>query len=306
MTLVIGRATNSQVILLSDTRQTDPRQTRGKQSVMTGTLKTTFLPGGVAIAFTGNIDIAQEAIRSLPSNGTQLSFRDTLNHLEACTRDNENEYLVGFAGPKRLFRVHAGQSEDRRKVWIGDLEGHERFEKGVMPVSGKDFWRITILGPQPDDTRLVNGMLAQFQDVLEDSAVPSVGDFFTLAVGQRGEFRFLLVVTAFVDGEGVIRAPDGSTILSSTGENRAYRFLTWVPRKPNFAAAAYVFPEIEQCYVFFPEASGFADQCCQFSGLSGEALADEIDRTLNIRFETLEFAHLGDPRVGNSNPFAIG
>lgn len=295
MTLATGRVTSHQVLLLSDTRQYEPRQERGGASVMTGTLKTTFLAGGVAVAFTGNVDLAQRAVRSVPDAG--LGFRDTLRHFEEHTRDNQNEYLVAFAGPKRLFHIRAGSGQEKRQAWIGDHAGFESYQRGPQPARGPDFWRMTVCGPEVEDNKIVLDAIERFQAVLEDPGVPSVGDFFTVALGHGGTFRFVSVSTAFFDAEGTVRGPDGAAILASTGENRAYRFYKWFPRTPELAAAAYVFPEMEQCFVFYPNISGFADQCRLFSGLAGDALAAEIECEIGIRFEIFEFAHVGDQRL---------
>jgi hypothetical protein len=156
---------------------------------------------------------------------------------------------------------------------------------------------MTICGPDIPDEGAVHDFISRFQAVLDDPLVPSVGDFFTVAVGRNGKFRFICVSTAYFDAEGRVRAPDGSLILSSTGENRAYRFYKWPPHGSELAAAAYVFPEIEQCFVFYPNMSGFADQCRLFSGVSGDALVAAIEQETGIRFDTIEFAHVGAPRM---------
>lgn len=295
MTLVIGRVTPHHVVLLSDTRQQDPRQTRGTPSVMTGTLKATFLGQSAAVAFTGNIDLAQRAIRSI--GGRFVGFRATIEHFVKETRDNENEYLLAFAGPKRLFHIRAGSSQESKQAWIGDKDGFERFQEGPRPTNGSDFWQSTMCGPLEEDGERVHDLIARLRAVSEDPAVSSVGDFFTVAVGRDDKFTFKMVATAYFDAEGVIRAPNGSTILSSTGENRAYRFFKWVPEQDGIAAAAYVFPEVKQCYAFYARDGGFADQCIPISGFEGEGLRSELKRLVGISFGYLELRHVGDPSV---------
>jgi len=101
MTLVVAKVTPNQVFMLADTRVYDPRATK---SVTAGMLKTTTLAPKVALAFTGDVHLAECAVHDFRNSyGTSAPFKATLNHFTKATVNNENEYLLGFAGPRRLF-----------------------------------------------------------------------------------------------------------------------------------------------------------------------------------------------------------
>ena len=289
MTLVVAKATKHQVIILSDTRKGDPRQDRQIGGVTDGLLKTTFLSENIAVAFTGDPDLAQETVRGIRGNG--LNFRDVLDFFATATAHNENEYIVGFAGPRRLFEVRNGSIHERKAAWIGDKSAFERFQSGPQSAPQNNFRRATIIGPDVSEQNFVLDQIDRLQTVVEDSTLQTVGDFFTVAVSNGGRFRFISIATLYFDAESRILGPTGNPILSASGENRAFRFTAWFPRKQTVAATAFVFPEVKKAFVFHSKEKGFADECAVFDGLSGDSLADEIEKKTGIRFEVLEIRH---------------
>lgn len=289
MTLVVAKVTPHQIIMLADTRIQSPRQERALPDIRRGSLKITFVTSNVAIAFTGDPDIATAAIADI--RGGRTGFQSVISVLQVSSRESDNEYLVGFAGPRRLFHVRDGRANERRVAFIGDSVGFERFQSGSRATSGDDAAQATIIGPDVRDQALVHDQLARLQCVLEDRSVLSVGDFFTVALSDGGTFRFPFVATMFFDAEFRLLAPDGSAILSSTGEKR-HRFTTWYPRQKGLASSAFVFPDAQRAFVFYQaEPLSFANQCEVFDGLVGDQLADEIERRIGIRFEVFEIRH---------------
>jgi hypothetical protein len=295
MTLAVARATPQQIIIVSDTRTSEPRQNREVGRLTDGLLKTTFLSEQVAIAFTGSTEIAQDAVREfLKTKGRgHLDLSCVLDFFKESTADNENEYLIGFAGPIRLFRIANGQFEERKAAFVGDKAAFERFQSGpdrtVKPT--KDFWRATIVGPDVVEPDLILDLIHRIQLAIEDSRLATVGDFFTVAVSNGGQFRFVGVATLYFDNEARILGPTGVPILSSTGENRAYIFTKWTPLSESLASAAFVFSEVQRAYVFHSQGLGFSDVCTVFDGLVGDALADEIERKLGIKFAVAEMRY---------------
>ncbi|WP_342714092.1 hypothetical protein [Bradyrhizobium sp. B039] len=289
MTLVVGKVTPHQIIMLADTRIQSPRQERALPDIKSGSLKITFVASNVAIAFTGDPDIARAAIADIRGHST--GFQAVISILQDSSRESDNEYLVGFAGPRRLFHIREGRANERRAAFIGDSAGFERFQSGPRAASGDGAAQATIIGPDVRDQALVIDQLARLQSVLEDRTILSVGDFFTVALSDGGTFRFPFVATMFFDAESRLMAPDGSAILSSTGEKR-HRFTTWYPRKKGSASSAFVFPDAKRAFVFYQaEPLGFANQCEMFDGFVGDQLADEIERRIGIRFEVFEIRH---------------
>jgi hypothetical protein len=290
LTLVVAKKTTHQIIILSDTRIHSPSQERGVGDVKNGSLKTTFLSSDIAVAFTGDPDLANEAVTKIRQQGN-LGFRAVIQCLEVCTSDSENEYIAGFAGPKRLFHIAKGKAKETGIAWIGDKAAFERFQSGPISRPAEDFSRAVIVGPDVLDANLLHDQIARFQEVVEASDVPSVGDFFTVAVSDRGKFRFPLVATLYYDSEGRILGPDGARILSATGENR-FRFAVWSPCDASIAAAAFVFPEVKRAFVFCSSRHGFSDECTVFDGLEGDLLSQAIEKELGVKFEVTEVRHV--------------
>ncbi|MET4173835.1 hypothetical protein ABIB99_004935 [Bradyrhizobium sp. LA6.1] len=290
MTLVVAKVTPHQIVMLADTRIQSPRQKRALPDVRSGSLKITFVASNVAIAFTGDPDIASAAIEDI--RGGCTSFQSVISVLKNSSRGSGNEYLVGFAGPKRLFHVRGGEAKERRVAFIGDSVGFERFQSGPRAAPQDDSWHATMIGPDVQDQTLVHDQLARLQSVLEDRSILSVGDFFTVALSDGGTFRFPSVATMFFDAESRLLAPDGSALLTSTDERR-HRFTTWYPRQRGLASSAFVFPDAQRAFVFYQGTPfNFANQCEMFDGLVGDQLADEIERRIGIRFEVFEIRHV--------------
>src|SRR4051812_35258475 len=108
MTLAVAKVTPHQIVMLADTRIQSPRQERALPDIRSGRLKITFVASNIAIAFTGDPDIASAAIAEI--RGGHTGFQSVISVLQDSSRDSDNEYLIGFAGPRRLFHVLEGRA----------------------------------------------------------------------------------------------------------------------------------------------------------------------------------------------------
>jgi len=92
MTLVIAKVTKHDLFLLADTRIQHPGKSK---SATEGMIKILLLSPFVAVAFTGDPDLAQQHVAEFKSQfGSDAGFEDTLEYFRKATHDNENEYLL--------------------------------------------------------------------------------------------------------------------------------------------------------------------------------------------------------------------
>jgi hypothetical protein len=290
MTLVVGKVTAHGVTMMSDTRQYDPKADRAKRSILEGTLKTTILWRQVAVASTGNIDVAQADIADLKNSEHSPGFKKILEHLTARTHHSDNEYLVAFAGPKRLFKIAGGTSNEGANAWIGDKAGFERFQAGRKASPSDNYLNITMLGPDLPDHKIVSDRYSRMQGVIEDVDVPGVGDFFTITATRGDTFRLALVAGGYFDAENRLLDVQGNLILGATGANKGSKYYTWTPEDENLSAAAFVFPEVKTCFIFQPEDhKSFADKVSVLTGVGEDDMAQAIRQLTGITFSPIQF-----------------
>jgi hypothetical protein len=263
MTLIVAKVTKHDLFLLADTRIQHPGKSK---SVTEGMIKILLLSPSVAVAFTGDPDLAQQHVAEFKSKfGSDRQFDITLEYFRKVTDNNENEYLLAFAGPRRLFHLLKGRKQEKKQVWLGDISAFERFQEGVRP--GKPFNTTMTIGPDVVDGNRLHDQVFRFQEVIEDLDIDSVGDFFTLAISPAGQFRLPLVGTLYYDIGSRLLGPNGSLMLSATGENRIHSYAIWTPKDVLTPGAAFVFSEAKKCFVFHASSRPFADQCTVFDGL---------------------------------------
>ncbi|UFS77247.1 hypothetical protein LPB73_07675 [Tardiphaga sp. 37S4] len=297
MTLAVGKVTKSGLVLLSDTRQYEPSADRSKRSVRSGTMKTTILWETIAVSFTGNVDVAQRDVAALQSNGENPGVFAVIEFFEQRSNQSRNDYLVAFAQPGKLYKIADGKAESMHTAWVGHIDGFERFQVGKPAFPDNPFWEMSMFGPDVPDSQQVSDRITRMSAVVEDPSVDSVGDFFTLVAAVDGKFRVCFQAGGYFDAEARLLDPLGRPLLSSTGENRAYRFFAWAPKDRSLAAAAFIFPDPQAAFVFTQRGGvGFADQTHAFYGLTTDELVEKIAETTGVVFETLEFWHLGTPR----------
>ena len=288
MTLVVARVTRHQVYMLADTRVHDPRRPR---NVTGGMLKTVLLSPSVVVAFTGDIELAEQAVLQFRATfGGTTPFRAAIEHFRKSTVDCENEYILGFAGPKRLFHLHSGIEEEKQVAWIGDKNAFERFQEGPRSSTAR-YNRMTVIGPDiPDDEQLLE-QISKLQSVLEDPKVEGVGDFFSVLSGSGGRFWQPNIGTLYFDPSAKLLGPNGAPLIQATGENRVFSFSVWAPKNKTINATAFVFRGARKGFVFHAVQAGFATQCDVFDRFTGDNLAAAIEARLGISFGVFELTH---------------
>jgi hypothetical protein len=191
MTLAIAKIIKHQILILADTHIYNPLL-NNRVNVTAAMLKTLLLSPSTAVTFTGSPDLAQRAAHAFIATNKQTApFRDTIEYFKSATVDTDNEYLLGFAGRRRLFHLLKGRERERTVCWIGDKDGFERFQQGPT-ASPTLFNRMILFDLELSNaTAILSNQVVRFQGVLEDSNVPNVGGFFTLVISQNGVFHQL-------------------------------------------------------------------------------------------------------------------
>lgn len=213
-----------------------------------------------------------------------------IEHFRKSTVSCENQYLLGFAEPKRLFHLRTGTEEEKKAAWIGDKDAFERFQEGPR-LSEAQYNRMTVIGPDLPDTEQLLEQISKFQSVLEDPKIEGVGDFFSMLSGAGGRFWQPNVGTLYFDPSAKLLGPDGQPLIQATGENRVFSLSVWAPKDEKINATAFVFGGARKGFVFHALEAGFATQCDVFDGLRGDELAAAIETRLGISFGVFDLTH---------------
>ncbi|MHB1103199.1 MAG: hypothetical protein ACYC0C_10590 [Devosia sp.] len=289
MTLAIAHVFKNQIVILSDTKITPPG---GGGSITEGMLKTTFLAPTIAVAFSGDPTLAKRALLSCKETlGTNPGFRDTITFFEGNSAGTQQEYLLAFAGPCRLFKIADGQStEHHSRAWIGDIEGFEAFQSTQEPSTGavEDLWEMDSVGPLEANGAEVSRLAARFRETLQHRNAMSVGHFCSVAASLGGSFRFLVVTTTFAspseDFDNL-----GRMVLRPRGDDVHYRLVSMPPKRNGIAGLIFSFTGAKLAYVFDGPDGAFADRC---SVVRFEGEGDLMKQAFEISGIEFQFADM--------------
>ena len=243
LSLVVAQQSESGPRIVSDTRVQflDGK----KSSYKTDTLKTIVISPTLALSFSGDVEIALDMVRSVAEViDTGGSVEDMIPKLAAATSypDRSVQFIVSHSSPDiGLIKIEDGLVErDLKTTWIGDKQGFECFQSSRL---SQDSFRTEVHSTLPPAARLLSIMRTAMRAVVDDSSVPSVGDFCVSVAPDEGEFTYLASVFIYV----------GRDFSVSPGENIISRMIQPVhtggyavsivePEQPGTPAMALNFP----------------------------------------------------------------
>lgn len=270
MTLVVARATADNIYIESDSKITDERLVRSDP--LCGVLKTIIYHPFLCISFSGNVALAEIAIKRLV-NQKLNELDQILNTLLRANIDSKNttDFIVASIIRKipRLFRVSNGTIErDLKSVWIGDHDGFELYQA--------NYHELNETLPTKDR------MLQAFKRVIDDSSIPTIGDFHvSTSVDHEINpghpvFRYRLKTEVIVTEPQTISIPENGTWVNiplgtTEGGSHGLSYLTTV--SPLYHGIAIHFTHGNFGALFCPQLN--------FNGIliknvSGQEFADQI------------------------------
>lgn len=125
MSLIVARVVSSSILVLADTKITDPYKT--PNAYFEGISKVTLLDENTCIAFAGNVQKATIAINQLSPN---MQTDDILNHLSIVTSNSDDvDFIVASILPNpSIWIIKNGKYESVSYGWIGDIDGFKKYQ----------------------------------------------------------------------------------------------------------------------------------------------------------------------------------
>jgi hypothetical protein len=202
VSLVIGRQTGHDLVILSDTCLTDPL--RSGPVNLQGIIKTRIFTDTLCVSFAGKLHWAEAGLRELSSVSTDeltgLRVTEILARIHS-ESSQATDFLIATASPvPGLIEIKSGKIQHVVTSWLGSAPAFERFQGfttgGVAPA------------PQPADTArmglyrlpertsgeanpLYSQLFNAMQLVIEDDTLPEVGGFVVPVGLHRGRFEYM-------------------------------------------------------------------------------------------------------------------
>jgi hypothetical protein len=195
MSLIIARRDGPKIFLVSDTKLTDsptlPDPSRLDRAQMVsdprdGVIKITILGKQLAIAFAGESDTANEAIKAC------RTLR--IDQIIALLKENNIatmggvEFIVAIGYPHfRLIEIKDGQVNlDQEQCWIGSKDGFSLFQETMFILRKNDKEKKQDYTTQARDA---------LNTVMESSKVPEVNGFIITVTNDANSFLYKETVT---------------------------------------------------------------------------------------------------------------
>lgn len=282
MTLVVGRKAKGELLLVADTQINDPKV----GSVLAEQrLKIAFLNPGTAIAYAGEPDVAEHDVLQFLARRQSAGFTDTLRYFEKASSNSINAYLLGFAGPRRLFRIENGKSIERLNAWAGAEGSFEAYQSGPDPSTLDTApWTMTIIESLPQHNEIVEA-IGKLRVVIEAHGQPDVGGFFLAAGTQNGVWQVPGIVT-MVSQPALV---EGHIAFGPLAGDPSYRLCILSAEGVPLSAALYAFPGAGKGFLFLPVAPGGFGRFRQvLSGGSLKELAKGALELSGLRFVEMD------------------
>ena len=182
MSLIVARKEESKIYIIGDTKLTAPSGqvfNKGQQvSAGEAVIKTTILNTYSCISFAGNIQFAEEVLKSISPGEDSNNVTDKLlaNHLES---EQVTEYIYSLVGSDgaHIFEIKNGTCQKVESAWIGSQPAFARFQSYMLGEGKKhrkqNFMTIT----NADAGDLLLRMTEAMDGVIEDEDLPEVAGF---------------------------------------------------------------------------------------------------------------------------------
>lgn len=253
MTLIVGRIEGPRIYIESDTRIDDPKNT--KTNPLSGLVKAVRLHPQVVLCFAGNVHYASLALRRVREHGIN-NHADLFSLLEELHQQSEmqTDFAVASLHENRpeFHCIKSGSySVTATSFWIGDASAFEAYQKAYHTLSES---RYHMNGVLETDVR----MRLAFQSVMNDTAIPSVGDFQisigtdTKTVPDLHHMSYIRKIEIHPNENFTISGSDWVSLKNGASENGAFGVSYFAPRDLNSNCIAMHFPHADFGVLFDP------------------------------------------------------
>lgn len=164
MTLIVARIYGEKILILSDTKVSDPFTIR--RSPLEGVLKVILPNPHLAIAYAGVIAFAESAIKRT-LHFDSIPIGDVISLLEKVNKESneQTEFVVAsLQGNPRLYKISGGSTEgDLSSAWLGSHLGFTRYQR--------EYAATPEANPTPER------MAEAFERVLSSESIEDVGGY---------------------------------------------------------------------------------------------------------------------------------
>ncbi|HEY8958627.1 hypothetical protein [Chitinophaga sp.] len=133
MTLIVARQDGQNIAIVSDTKLTYPDHEikQRKTDPSEGVIKTVIIGKNQCIAFAGEIDFAESALKSIGSMATDEQIIDVLKYYHILS-ENRTEFLYCTGNPVLIYEFKNNKFGLVPNCYLGDKNAFEIFQAYMM------------------------------------------------------------------------------------------------------------------------------------------------------------------------------
>lgn len=218
MSLIIARQVDGEIYIVGDTKVTDEaRSWKGDKSEREkhiGYLKVVLLAPGLCVGFSGDPEVARDAIEGIYDKNINLFDKNiTIDHFlkfhrASIARGNSTDFIVASivechdqpgAFEKELFRIADSNVYVEKvpaHIHIGNDDAFNKFQEafhGANQTTPVPTFEISRLGnkERPNFDRSLSSAMHAMQCVIEDVDISNVGGIRTVIVSEDDQFRYV-------------------------------------------------------------------------------------------------------------------
>ena len=232
MTLVVAKKVDNNLIMVGDTKLTYEHIDRNRPS--DGTVKIIKLSQTIALAYAGNPDFAEDALKEIGAS-TDISFVESVLLKHHVENNGATDFILAIGAESATLTVIKNlEVNECENAWIGSASGFRSFQMSFLSYepAEKDASqgtniKITQL-PETNNqlTRdTYSKMFIAMSKVVDNPDVPEVGGFVIPIVFENNEFRYPLYLQIFRNPIDIsAEVPNGgrSTVSFGTVEDGAF------------------------------------------------------------------------------------
>ncbi|QDL98944.1 hypothetical protein FLL57_17230 [Rhodopseudomonas palustris] len=267
MTLVVVKRVQDFLLIVSDTKLTDP--TRCKWTPLDQSLKVVNIDSNWVVAFAGNTYFADVALKQFSGSPAFHTASEILLSAHKESRrnpDGETDFLL-ISVRTAAIHVFKGGICNRstcNTTWIGDGLAFDRFQRSFVPTGNPKKGDVSNIVRFERGTRairpaIVNDAVHQIctrtscamADVIQDSSIPSVGGFpITLVIGHERAQLWPELSALFAKPNPDISPSAERDILFGEARTGDYNFEVIPAQIPSHNALAIYFRNANYCLLF--------------------------------------------------------
>jgi tetratricopeptide (TPR) repeat protein len=196
MSLIIARATDKSILLVSDTKLS--YKLKKANPFLEGTAKVLLIDESRLVSFAGIVEYAQIGIN-------QISICDSDDEIirklsDVTSNSSEVEFIFATITPKpRLVKITRNEIIENQAAWIGDYDGFKKYQEYFMSPSDSEpiyseLFRMKILqmpdGENSCDAEIYSKMFDCMSAVIDSGTTDSVGGFTVPVFTYKGKLQF--------------------------------------------------------------------------------------------------------------------